>query len=108
MWTPAICSAARTDARMAAAVAGTSTTTPLLIPVEGAVPIPRISTRSSPDTSPTRVQTFVVPMSSPTTISLFATYGVSPQPVPADHREVEEHAAAQSHDGRQIELVHPD
>src|SRR5437868_983997 len=108
MWTPAICSAARTEARMAAEVAGTSPTTPLLIPVDGAAPTPRISIWSSPDTSATRVQTFVVPMSSPTTISLFATYWVCLQPMPADHGEVQEDPAAEGHHRRQVEFPHPD
>src|SRR5687768_4249284 len=106
MWTPDICSAAATDSRMALAVAEMSVTTPFRMPVEGASPTPRMATWSSPETSATRVQTLVVPMSRATTISLFATDRGSFQPVPADDGEVEEHAAAEGDHGREVQVLH--
>src|SRR5438067_2899611 len=93
---------------MARAVLSMSTTIPFLRPVEGAIPTPRTSTRSPSASSPTMVQTFVVPMSRPTMISLLVTNEPSLQKLPADHREVQEDAPAQGDNGSQVEVLHAD
>src|SRR4029079_3531957 len=95
---------------IARTVASMSTTMPFFTPVEGAIPTARISTPapfcrySAPGTSPTTAHTFVVPMSSPTMISLLATNHPSLQPLPADEGEVEEDPPSQRHDRRQVEI----
>src|SRR5262249_10771769 len=112
------------EASIARTVAGMSTTTPLRSPVEGSIPTARISTcptgprigspgapewaSSSPETSPTTVQIFVVPISSPTMISLLATNDPSVEQVPADHGKVPEDASSQGDPRRQVEPFHAD
>src|SRR5437763_271753 len=52
--------------------------------------------------SPTTVQTFVVPISNPTMISLLATNDPSLQPLSADQGKVEEDPTSQCHHGGEI------
>src|SRR5438067_13302894 len=93
---------------MARAVLSMSTTIPFLRPVEGAIPTPRTSTRSPSASSPTMVQTLVVPMSRPAMISLLVTNEPSLQKLPADGGQVEEDAPAQSDDGGEVEILDAD
>ena len=67
---PAISSASSTALWMEETVASMLITTPLRSPRDGWVPMP-ITSMPSGETSPTMQQIFVVPMSSPTTISPF-------------------------------------
>src|SRR5260370_29755144 len=108
MWTPPIRSAWRTDCSMARAVLSISMTTPFLRPVDGANPTPRMSIRPSSASSPTMVQTFVVPMSRPTMISLLITNEPSLQKLPPNDGQGEEDPPAQSDDGREIKVLDAD
>src|SRR4051812_44839579 len=85
-----------------------STTTPLRMPVEGAIPTPRISIWSSAAISLTMAQTLVVPISRATTSSLFDTEGMSFEPMTADDGEIEENAAPERDHGGQVEIADAD
>src|SRR5713101_3203990 len=108
MWTPPIRSAWRTDCSMARVVLSMSMTIPFLRPVDGAIPTPRTSIRPASASSPTMVQTFVVPMSRPTMISLLVTNEPSLQKLPANDRQVEEDPPAQSDHGGEVQVLHAD
>src|SRR5690349_4642223 len=92
---------------MARAVLSRSMTTPFLRPVDGAIPTPRTSIRSPSASSPTMVQTFVVPISRPTMISLLVTNEPSLEELPADDGEIEENPPTQGDDSRQVQVLHP-
>src|SRR3954452_24486004 len=108
MCTPPIRSAWRTDCSIARAVLSISTTIPFLRPVDGAIPTPRMSIRSPSVDSPTMVQTFVVPMSRPTMISLLVTNEPSLQELPADHGQIEKDPSAQGYDRSQVQIRNTD
>src|SRR5260370_18132921 len=108
MWTAAMRSAWRPDCSMARAVLSMSMTIPFLRPVDGAIPTPRTSIPPSSASSPTMLQTFVVPMSRPTIISLLVTTEPSLQKLPPADGQIEEDPPHLGHDGRQQEAIHTD